>query len=165
MQEYIEHYDDGSVKVRGKKQGSLKVGIWSFFKKNGLKVMEAHFSNQGEPLFNFYFDNRGSIIEQGFVVVPYPDGQPSEEGLVKNCLKQGTWNFYDNSGNKRAIGEYKNGLKQGPWKYYDQFGNLECAGTFHKNRWHGTVAIYNNDGSIKQQRKYVHGDIVASTPA
>ena len=165
MQDYIEYYDDGSVKVRGKLHNELKVGIWSFYKKTGRKVMEAHFSDQGDPLFNFYFDNQGSMIEEGYVVVPYPNGQTSEEGLVKNCLKQGIWNYYDDKGNKRVIGEHKNGIKQGEWKYYDQNGRLECAGTFYDNQWHGTVAVYNADGSLKENREYVRGKVVTCTPA
>ena len=164
MDQYVEHYDNGSVKVTGTKLNNVKTGVWTFYKKNGRKVMEAHFSDQGEPLFNFYFDSRGSLIEEGFVVVPHPNGKTSEEGLVKNCLKQGLWHYYDKEGNKRILGEHKNGLKQGYWKYFDAHGRLECIGTYYKNQWHGTVVFYNHDGSLRERREYQHGQIVSQTP-
>lgn len=157
MKQYIEHHENGTIKVQGQTNNEQRVGIWSFFKKNGRKAMEAHFSDSGEPLFNFYFDNRGSMIEQGYVVIPYPNGQTQEEGLIKNCLKQGAWNYYDPQGNKRVVGEHKNGIKQGLWQYFDETGKLQCQGQCEKNRWHGAVTYFNPDGSIKQELKYHHG--------
>ena len=161
MHDYVKYHDNGSIKIRGQTDAGKKVGVWSFFKKNGCKVMEAHFSNTGKPLFNFYFDERGSMIEQGHVVVPHANGQIAEQGLVKNCLKQGVWTYYDINGKVQIEGEHKNGFKEGLWKYYDAEGRLQCSGTCHKNQWHGTVVIYDKDGSTKQTLLYHHGEIAS----
>ncbi|MDH5324155.1 MAG: hypothetical protein OEZ68_14190 [Gammaproteobacteria bacterium] len=164
-QEYKEHYEDGALKVKGQLLNGTKTGVWSFYKKSGRKVMEAHFSNDGEALFNFYFDQRGSMIEQGHVVVPHTNGQVAEEGLVKNCLKQGLWIYYDKEGHKRIEGEHKNGLKHGLWLYYDINGKLECQGNCRKNQWHGTVTFYHRDGTVKKQLQYHDGKIQSPTEA
>ena len=49
----------------------------------------------------------------------YEDGKIQQQGFYKDGKLDGKWITYDESGNKKSIGEYASGTKTGKWFFWN----------------------------------------------
>jgi antitoxin component YwqK of YwqJK toxin-antitoxin module len=81
--EYIKHYPNGVVEMRGMMKAGKRDGIWKSFYDNGLPWSETTFMNG---------------VKEGPTVTWYENNQKRYEGTYKNDSEYGTWTFYDEQG-------------------------------------------------------------------
>ena len=53
-------------------------------------------------------------------------------GLTKNGLRDGIWQYYDESGILLYDVEYVSGIRDGEWKAYDKAGNIIATGYYNE---------------------------------
>jgi antitoxin component YwqK of YwqJK toxin-antitoxin module len=61
-------------------------------------------------------EQNGDLVKATYY---YENGQIQQEGFFKDGKLNGQWVSYDESGNKKAIGEYANGEKTGKWFFWN----------------------------------------------
>ncbi|MFD1551578.1 hypothetical protein DNU06_03265 [Putridiphycobacter roseus] len=89
---YQEFYDNGQVKVEGKKnKAGLKEGLWMSFFENGNKMSESNFKNG---------------LNDGYSMVWQPNALVHYFGNYKAGKKIGEWTFYDKNGKVSKVENY-----------------------------------------------------------
>ncbi len=89
---YQEFYDNGQVKIEGKKnKDGLKHGIWVSFFENGEKMSESNFKNG---------------VNDGYSMVWQPNGLVHYFGSYRAGKKVGEWTFYDKEGKVKNVENY-----------------------------------------------------------
>ncbi len=81
--ESVEYYDNGLVKMRGKKKGDKREGKWESFYPTGYKWSETTFRNG---------------VKEGPTTTYYPDGIMRYSGTYYEDQRSGMWFFYDSLG-------------------------------------------------------------------
>ena len=81
--EFIEKYDNGTIKIKGDLVKGLRQGLWESFFENGVKWSESTY------LFG---------IREGAYKIFYPNGKLKIHGAYKNEKKSGIWYFYNENG-------------------------------------------------------------------
>ena len=82
-QQVIESYENGVVKIRGKKMNGKRVGKWESFYANGYKWSESDYKNG---------------FRDGPFVVYYRNGMMRYDGRYQSDERSGVWQFYDTTG-------------------------------------------------------------------
>lgn len=127
-----EYYANGTIKAEASYKNNKPEGIRREYNKNGKIVAS-------------YIFNEGKKIAEGII---------DEEGI-----RDGKWKeFYNKSGELRAVGEYDKGKKIGEWKFYFKNGNLEQIGKYNKKGYPEERWIwYYKLGNILREENYYLG--------
>ena len=83
IKEFVEHYDNGIVKIRGSEKDDKRIGKWESFYPNGYKWSETNYRDG---------------YRQGEIIVYYDNGIMRYEGHYSQDERSGIWNFFDSTG-------------------------------------------------------------------
>jgi antitoxin component YwqK of YwqJK toxin-antitoxin module len=134
-----DYYSNGQLKEEGNYKDGEKVGIWTYWYKNGKKEWEETYDH-------------GKLKKS---VGWYENGIKAEEGEFKNALPFGEWIWWYNNGKKDAQGTFKiNRLKDGIWTEWYVNGRKKKEGNYKNGDQVGKWTIYNEDGSVKLVKEY-----------
>ena len=86
----------------------------------------------------------------GYVVLKYPDGTKSSEGVLKNGKPEGLWKAYHKNGTLKSIGKWKNNLPDSIWKFYNDSAQLILSVEYKEGKKHGLRVQYTEDGRIEE---------------
>ena len=87
----------------------------------------------------------------------YEDGSLKSQGILKEGVRQGQWNFYYPSGKKSAIEEYNSGLLNGKVLYYDTAENLIGSEIWHQDVLIDSAIYFFSNGQIEKKGWYKEG--------
>lgn len=126
---------------KGKMNGKLYVGKWTYFHKNSPKVMITE-----------NYNNKGELDGERFVY--YSNGKIAEHSFYKNGVLDGksSWNSEKGTLLKELI--YLKGKLQGLCKFYDSKGSLCAEGIFTNDKKDGIWNIY-KDGELYETKNYI----------
>lgn len=82
-EDHQEFYDNGALKIEGKKVNGKRHGQWTSYYPDGKKWSETTFDNG---------------VKSGPTRSFYENGMMRYSGQYKNDEKAGTWNFYNDAG-------------------------------------------------------------------
>ena len=80
---FVEHYQDGSIKMQGKLRGEKRVGKWEAFYPNGYKWSEVNYRDG---------------YKHGSTTAFYENGIMRYQGRYENDDYSDLWIFYDTTG-------------------------------------------------------------------
>lgn len=83
VEEHKETYDNGNLRIKGKKVNGKREGLWVSYYQNGNKWSETTFE---------------AGVKSGPTTTYYEDGMMRYTGQYENDLKTGTWKFYTEDG-------------------------------------------------------------------
>lgn len=83
VEEYSEVYDNGNLKLKGKKVNGQRDGLWVSYYQNGTKWSETTFE---------------AGVKKGPTTTYYEDGMMRYTGQFKDDKKTGIWKFYNKEG-------------------------------------------------------------------
>lgn len=69
---------------------------------------------------------------------------------------------HDDEGALVAEESYEDGLRHGPARLYHPSGELAEEGVRRRGAWHGTVEVWNEDGTQAEEARYAWGICVES---
>ena len=62
------------------------------------------------------YEQKGDLVE---ATIYHDNGQIEQHGFFKDKKLHSTWTYFNENGEKMAIGNYKNGIKTGKWLVRD----------------------------------------------
>ncbi|WP_159022973.1 toxin-antitoxin system YwqK family antitoxin [Formosa sp. L2A11] len=127
---------------KGKMNGKLYVGEWTYFHKNSDKIMTTE-----------TYDTNGKL--QGERLVFYKNGKIAERAFYKDGLLEGKSTWYSEKEIPLKEFSYVNDKLQGMSKYYDLDGNLVAEGAFKKDKKDGIWNFY-KDGKLDNTKDFTH---------
>jgi antitoxin component YwqK of YwqJK toxin-antitoxin module len=92
----------------------------------------------------------------------YENGQVKERWYVKNSnaettVRDGKYESWYKTGQKREQGEFVNGKKQGRWISWYENGQKEEEGEYVSGKKHGKWTEWDEDGVKEGERDYFYG--------
>jgi antitoxin component YwqK of YwqJK toxin-antitoxin module len=138
------YYSNGFIASRGKYVNQIKEGKWKFFspKINRYLVCEEEYK---------------AGIRNGVSLKYYPDSVLAEKVIYVNDLRNGEWIQYFPNGIICLKANYINGKLQGSFFVFFNNGKPEYIGQYKEDTRDGIWKIYNSDGSLKYNIKYLDG--------
>ena len=113
------YYTNGQKESEGSYSNNQKDGKWTTWYNSGIKKLETEYSNgeiSGDDIANYENGNvfyKGKYRNgEGSVVSYFSSGELKFEGNYKLRKKEGTWKYFDKSGNIVATEIYNNGILQ-----------------------------------------------------
>ncbi|MBN2611759.1 MAG: toxin-antitoxin system YwqK family antitoxin [Bacteroidales bacterium] len=91
---------------------------------------------------------------QGDAVYFYKNGKLKWKGTYKNGFISGTWEYWNENGEKLYEVNYHNDTLEGVFKSWYPNGLLKEQGSYENNRKKGEWIVYNESGSIIETLKY-----------
>ena len=169
--------------AKGKKQG-----VWKKYHENGMLRYTGTFKDD-KPVgaFKYYYDTGELQVEMkhsgetSYSTVYYLSGAVKGKGKYVNQLKDSTWTYYDEDGNKRAIENYsmgkrdkkwetyfpdgklaeekmwKDDFENGKWKQYFPNGKTKVVATYENGGLEGKAAYFRPDGTRGVSGNFFHG--------
>ena len=111
---YQTYWSNGHLQAEGMIDQGAYVGIHKEYSKNGQIVSEREFRNDRLWSIVGVFDRNGKKLDFGEIV--------AGNGFVRE---------FDHDGNVTKQGMYREGLKEGDWEFYFPDGRLQGVGTYH----------------------------------
>jgi len=71
---------------------------------------------------NVKYEKKGDLVEATFT---YDNGQIEQHGFFKDEKLHGTWEYFNQEGQKMASGNYENGKKTGKWFFWNNGATKE----------------------------------------
>lgn len=100
------------------------------------------------------FDDEGNVIGSEI----YSRGVLLAKGIIdENGNKQGKWEYYYETGELKAEGEYKDDLKVGLWKYLFIEGHVEQTGRYVAGKPVGTWNWFYENKQLRKEEEYING--------
>ncbi|MGL4688091.1 MAG: toxin-antitoxin system YwqK family antitoxin [Fusobacteriaceae bacterium] len=126
VREYVEHYSNGKISVKGSLADGVKFGFWYFYDENG-KLREERTYINGDSLFSIKtFSENGTLISSGY---------------VKDFLQDGEWSFYDENSLLLVTITFKKGIRDGKLVAFSKKGHPIVVGTFVNNELLNIISI------------------------
>ena len=114
--------------------------------ENGYMVRMESFYSDGQPAFLARFDKNEEIESRAWF----------KDGSLKMIFNKGSGDVYNQEGN--VIASYEHSVET---KYFEN-GNIKIVIPFNEeNLYHGTVLVYNEEGSMKGELVYKDGKLVS----
>ena len=134
------YYDNGVLKEEGKKSGSLKIGPWTYWKKNGEKY-----------LMENYVEGK----KDGSQITWHDNGEISTRHEYEKGLKNGTFVAWYENGNKKQTGTFINDSKNGMMSYWYDNGQIWMQENYEMGKKNGLMMGWYKNGkkSIQQYWK------------
>tara|TARA_Y100001935_G_scaffold203086_1_gene171684 strand:- start:158 stop:838 length:681 start_codon:yes stop_codon:yes gene_type:complete len=131
------YYDNEILKEEGKKSGSLKIGPWTYWRKDGKKY-----------LMENYVDGK----KNGSQITWHDNGEISTRHEYKNGLRNGKFVAWYENGNKKQTGTFIDDLKDGMMSYWYDNGQIWMQENYDMGKKHGLlIGWYKNGKKIIQQ--------------
>lgn len=134
--------------------GTLSAQTVSQFDAENYVALE----NSGDAKVTYYASNDTySMNEAGKVSAQiqsfHENGSLSEQGMLIDGMKHGTWKKFDNEGNVTTEGTYHMGQKDGAWKVWDQ-DTLRVEMNYDKGKRIGLWKMYDSEGNLTAEKNY-----------
>jgi antitoxin component YwqK of YwqJK toxin-antitoxin module len=130
-------YQDGKLKSKGQMEGTLRIGKWIYYFKDGIKVLSE--------------ENYINGLLEGDYKIFYLNGKVTEWSLYKNGLLHSTSKRFSEEGILVEAINYEEGKLNGEALYYNNSGDLILKGN------------YLNDISIGAWESYENGKLIETT--
>ncbi|MCK0130424.1 hypothetical protein MWU59_02820 [Flavobacteriaceae bacterium F08102] len=92
------------------------------------------------------FEVKGDLVK---VTYYHDNGKIEQEGYFKDNKLQGTWNYYNQEGEKIAMGNYDSGRKVGKWFFWSNGTLKEVTFTDQKiasiDEWKEKTVVVSNE--------------------
>ncbi|MDH4471248.1 MAG: hypothetical protein QE487_01500 [Fluviicola sp.] len=144
----------------GKENGSS-----IFYDQNGTKYHEFSFSKGGLTKI-IYFDTKGVATElatkkgkQIEYILNYPSGKLNIKGLIKDDIRDGKWNYFDQYGNPESTMTYKNGQITDTLIRYFSNGQVKSSCMYEDDEPNGLYLEYNEFGMLINEGFYSNGNL------
>ncbi len=85
-----------------------------------------------------------------------------EEGYYKDCLEEGKWITYSDSGRVWMIINYKAGQRHGEFISYFANGQIAIKCNWDNGKYHGAYYKYDYDGNLCEENEFDHSRLVKS---
>ncbi len=129
------YYPDGKLKSKGNMMGQKREGKWTYFFKDGIKVLSEELYKNG--------------LLEGDYKTYYINGKLTEWSKYKNGLLNGTSKRFTEDGILIEEINYKEGKLNGEAKYYNTSGELMLKGFYLDDISVGAWESYEN-GQLKE---------------
>ena len=127
-------------------------GIHKEFKVNG-QVNTSKVFNNGVLSSIGIIKNTGK--KEGKWIFFYASGEKLSEGLYRNNLRIGKWNFFYKNGRIESVGNYDTFSRQnGIWKEFYENGSLREESTFLSGLYDGPFIGYGDSGKVVVKGNY-----------
>lgn len=168
--QYTEYYSSGEIRGIGPKSGLNNTGKWTYFYKekdeggNPKKEAEGHYNNRKKVGLWSYYHKNGELSSRGKYdndapegewEYYYNDGTLSSKGTFQEGKKNGSWNLYYPNGNLMGKGEYKDGT--GPYEEYYLDNSIKIKGQFLNGSSHGKWLYYYQNGKLEGECVFNNG--------
>lgn len=161
----------GPVRVTGIPGRSyyMKVGLWTYWYRNGQMRKKGTFSEGTESgWWEYWYDNgirrkKGAYNDEGEEVGHwkywYENGLTEQEGDYQDGLPDGHWviNFNQVENSLQKEGDYIKGREAGPWVYRYKNGRMEKEGSYINGLETGPWKYRYENGEIKSEGSYSNG--------
>ncbi len=108
---YLEYFENGLIKTKGKYEQNEAVGLWEYYYESGQLKSSGYWSEDvSDGLWQHFYEN----------------GTASSSGMMSKGLKQGEWQYFYESGKIKQKGEFNKGIRSGPWSYFFEDGKLKA---------------------------------------
>jgi len=87
----------------------------------------------------------------------YQNGQLATSGKIKDGMKEGAWNSFQNDGILLSSGRYRQDLRNGKWKWFRPDGSVDSAMTYKDGVLNGAWKKYFQNGEVHQSKNYLLG--------
>ena len=135
--------DEETIEIRNTYDDRNRLVSSGPYRENVPIGIHRQYNPDGDVIGSNTFDNEGNVIAEGIV---------DEEGK-----KQGTWNDFYPTGEKKTDGQYTDNYRVGKWRFYRRNGQLEQNGTYNRGRPHGLWTWYYEDGNILREESFFNG--------
>lgn len=139
-----ETWDDGTKKAVGRMVEGKRVGVWTFFRRDGKTDEEVSYGPAGDRHGPYVaYDEKGQRKEEGRYEKGKKEGPwtrfYSDEkvtGAYSRNRKSGIWTTWYSSGKKKEEGSYvplpeqQEELKEGPWIKWREDGKVSSEVTY-----------------------------------
>ncbi|MEY5063307.1 MAG: hypothetical protein RLZZ112_1271 [Verrucomicrobiota bacterium] len=130
---------------------------------SGAMVLSARQTPQGQVELIFYRGD-GSVSRREFVRFDRRDGRRIDldekgnrtaEGLIRNGLPEGDWQFYSSDGKLTAETRMQAGRMTGPQILFNPDGRQRAFNTLVEGRRQGPSTLFHPDGSVSDNLNYL----------
>lgn len=121
--EQFYYYPNGKLKLQGNYKDNIRVGFWQMYDEEGNLSVQNIFLDGEKVISVAIFQKNGNILCSGL----------TKEGL-REGLREGTWQYFDENSKPLYDVEYKNGILDGEWKAYDKDGNIIISGYYNNGK-------------------------------
>jgi antitoxin component YwqK of YwqJK toxin-antitoxin module len=136
-------YEAGHLASEGKYIDQLKDSVWNYYSAYDKRKAVSETFQQGK--------------KEGDSYKYYMGGKPSEYLEYKNDLKNGKWEQYFETGQKRLTGHFLAGMLDGSYVCYNPDSSLSITGSYKAGAMDGTWTYYNETGDREFAVEYVNG--------
>ncbi len=164
---WVEYYRTGEKLAEGPR-GPNRVGMWTFYKKNGMLISKFSFANNdfaatsAELYINGVLTGKGGV--SNLLVNYHVDtdsltiaGKDPDNLAPADIKKMGAWVEYYPNGQKSGEGTYNFNKKHGAWIQYSQSGQKTMEGDYNMDMRNGHWKIYDAAGSLREEGDYMMG--------
>lgn len=143
IEEYIEHYENGKIKVKGNIICKQKQGKWEYFDEKSNLIEVINYKNDLKNGLNEKYWLNGNLkAKQNFV-------NDTVDGIVE---------FYWSNGNKASMFTFVMGQKEGEYKDWDQKGNLKTKRTYKNDEIDKKITVFSPEtGEKVEEIPYKNG--------
>ncbi len=96
-----------------------------------------------------------SLVQNGYVILKFPGGKKSGEGLMKDGKPDGIWKAYYESGVIKSEGFKKKGISDSLWKFYNEDGLLKTTVEYRNGKKLGLRRDFTYTGNISTEVAFV----------
>jgi antitoxin component YwqK of YwqJK toxin-antitoxin module len=169
---FTYYYPNKKIKAKSVFFNNGKKTKTSLYNKDGiLEAIGAYYEQKKDSIW-VYYDVSGNIISQesynkgakdGVFKTFQKDGKITEEENFKNNVKHGAWKTFNSEGNPLMVCYYKNGEPDSNYVVYFSNKTKKVEGTYKFAQREGSWMFYNEDGSLRMQEIYTHGNLSKTT--
>lgn len=154
--EYKSFYLDGSIQVVGNYINDIAIGEWiEYDADNNIHRKEYYENGEKQGAWEMYI--KGELVWVNNYQNNLPIGMHQlyrydiivKQGVYESGIENGLWNYYHDTGELGATGNYKSGVFDGEWVFLDKH-NSEVGKAFFENgkliNSHGEV--FTNDEEL-----------------
>ena len=111
--------DEQSIEIRNEYDNRNRLVSSGPYRENTPIGIHRFYNPDGDVISSKTYDNDGNVIAEGIV---------DEEGK-----KQGKWNDFYPTGEKKTDGQYTDNYRVGDWRFYRKNGKLEQKGNYRQD--------------------------------
>lgn len=93
-------------------------------------------------------------VENGEIILSYPDGKLKAKGLLKDGKKEGLWESYHSNGNKWSSTFYVKGKANGHSITYYKNGKIHYKGEYEDGQRTGKWEFYDEQGELQREEEF-----------
>ena len=155
--ELTTYYDDGvTIMRKGTYLDSIPIGDHYFYNSSGVPEKAIRYNEKGIRV------REGPVNENsrrtGRWEFFFETGELRASGNFVNDYQHGEWDFYFQNRKKEQTGNFNNGIMVGEWRWYFPSGNLLREEIYVRGRPHGLSIQYSDSATIVAKGEYVDGE-------